>query len=240
MQIIGDIAQLEEAALHLRQAPGKEVGVVGLEMDLAAELQDLLVFFQEGVVGQAALGVLLARPGVAEVDVEQVDLIVGEKLVDVRRVERDEEDVFEALADRGLHREHQRVLHALDGDEQDIGFGLRGLDGELALAAADLDAQLTAAGHEAAPTAAQRLRLVDPDGLAGLHPGREVVSSSHSHGGFPALSDNWFYYIMDPAKLQRAIAPHRQNAQPADADCAFSPVFICSSPPRCGARRRWR
>ncbi len=191
------------------------------------------------MVCQAALGVFLARPWVAEINIKQVNLVVGKKLVNIRRIKRDKKDIFESFADCSLHGKDKRVLHALDGDQQHIGLGLGCLDGEFALAAADLDAKLPAARHQAAPVAAQRLRVVDPDGLAGLHPRREIVSSSHSHGGFPALSDNWFYYIMDPAKLQRAIAPHRQNAQP-DADCAFSAVFICSSPPRCGARRRWR
>ena len=89
VQIIGDVPQFEEAALHFRQRPGKQIRVVGLEVDLPAELQHLLVFFQKGVVRQAALGVLLARPGVAEVDIEQVDLVVGKELVDIRRVERE-------------------------------------------------------------------------------------------------------------------------------------------------------
>ena len=144
------------------------------------------------MVRQAALGVLLARPRVAEVDIEQVDLVVRKKLVDIRRVERDEKDVFEALTDRGLHGEDKCVLHALDGDQQHIRLGLGRLYSEFSLAAADLNAKLPAVRHQAAPVAAQRLRVMDPDRLAGLHPRGQIVSSSHSHMRFLLFLKCWW------------------------------------------------
>ena len=194
MQIVRDVMQFEEAALHLGQRPVEELGVVGLEVDLAAELQHLFIFFEERVVRQPPLCVLFAGPRIAEVDVEQVDLVVGEERVDVRGVERDEKDVFQAHADRGLHREHQCIGHALDRDEQHVRLRRSRLDGEFALAAADLDAQLAAARHQAPPVAAQRLRLVDPDGFTGVHARLEIVSSSHSHGKFLGFTDFWSLY----------------------------------------------
>jgi hypothetical protein len=57
----------------------------------------MFVFFEERPVGQPPLGVLLARPGVAEIDVQEVDLVLGKEQVDVRGVERDEKDVPESL-----------------------------------------------------------------------------------------------------------------------------------------------
>ena len=87
MQIAREIVKLQIAAFHLGQAPLEELGVVGLEMNLAAELQHLFIFFEERVVRQPPLCVLFAGPRIAEVDIEQVDLVVGEKRVDVRGVE---------------------------------------------------------------------------------------------------------------------------------------------------------
>lgn len=93
------------------------------------------------MVCQAALGVFLARPWVAEINIKQVNLVVGKKLVNIRRIKRDKKDIFESFADCSLHGKDKRVLHALDGDQQHIRLGLGCLDGEFALAAADLDAK---------------------------------------------------------------------------------------------------
>ena len=136
------------------------------------------------MVCQAALGVFLARPWVAEINIKQVNLVVGKKLVNIRRIKRDKKDIFESFADCSLHGKDKRVLHALDGDQQHIRLGLGCLDGEFALAAADLDAKFPATRHQAAPFAAQRLRVVNPNRLAGLHPRGQIVSSSHSHTRF--------------------------------------------------------
>ena len=77
MEIPGLVANLQVAGGELLQREGEEFFIVGLEVDFAAQLQRPAVLVEEAPVGQTALGVLAPGPGVAEVDIEQVDLIVG-------------------------------------------------------------------------------------------------------------------------------------------------------------------
>ena len=167
-----DIAKATEKAKKAfagQELKGKKLGVIGLEMNLATELQHLLVFFQKRMICQPPLGVLFPRPRVAEVDIQEINFVVREKFVNAVCVQRHEKDVFKAHLHRAFHRQNQCVRHLLDGNQQNIGLCCGRLDRELPFSAADLHPKLPAARHQAPPVSPQRLRLVDPDRLTRGH-----------------------------------------------------------------------
>lgn len=73
----------------------EERAVIGFEMQFSAGLDDVAVFVQKIDVGQTALGVFIARPRVAEIYINAIDLIVIENLIDVGDVEGGEPNIFE-------------------------------------------------------------------------------------------------------------------------------------------------
>ena len=181
MQIPCHIVQLQPVRRHLLQRPLKQLGVVRLEMDLPAQPDHRPVLIEERMICQPTLGIFAARPRVTEINVEQVNFADIKELVDVCCVQRNKEHVFKPQTDRALHRQHQCIRHALDGNQKHIRLRLRRLDRELALSAADLHAQLTAIRHQLPPVSAPRLWIVNPDALTRRHPRLQIVSSSHSH-----------------------------------------------------------
>ena len=169
VQVAGQGADLQAAGLKLAQGPLKQARVVGLKMNLPADFQNTLVFPQEGAVGQAALGVFLAGPRVAEVEVDQVKLPVCEVFLQFGGVQRQKIDVFQAHFQRFFHAQQHGLLNALHGDKQDIRLSGGGLHGEFPLAAAHLQPYFPGLGHQGAPVAAKLLGVAEPDGTAGLH-----------------------------------------------------------------------
>ena len=69
VEVPGLVADLQVTGGEFLQGEGKELFVVGFEMDLTAQLQGPAVLVQEGPVSQAALGVFAPGPRVAEVDI---------------------------------------------------------------------------------------------------------------------------------------------------------------------------
>ena len=86
MEVPGDLGQLKAEQRQLLHGEGEEVLIVRLEVDLPAHLQHLAVQPQEVAVGQAALGVAVAGPGIAEVDIDPVCLSFFKHLTDPGRV----------------------------------------------------------------------------------------------------------------------------------------------------------
>ena len=80
MEIPGDLGQLKAKLGQLLHGELEQGLVVSLEVDLTAHFQHLTVQLQEVAVSQAALGMALAGPGIAEVDVDPVHLTGGEEL----------------------------------------------------------------------------------------------------------------------------------------------------------------
>ena len=190
VQIAGQVADLQPTGFKFAERPLEQRRVVRFEMDLAVFRQNVLVFLQKAAVRQAALGIFLARPRVAEVQKQPVDLAVGKIFLQLRRVERQEYQILQPHLQRFLHAEQHGLLHALDGDEQHIGVLPRSLDGELALSAADLQPERLGRRHQAAPIAAQRLAVAHVDRRAGLQTRFQIVSLSHSHGRFLQICNN--------------------------------------------------
>ena len=182
VQIASQVADLQPTGLKFAERPLEQRCVVRLEVDFPVQAQHTLVALQEGVERQAALGVLLARPRVAEVQVDQVHLARREVLLQFGGIDAQEIDVFQSHGKGLLHRQHQCLLHALHGDEQNVRLQRSRLDRELSLAAADLQPQLARLRHQRAPVAAQISRVLQPYRPAGLHPRRKILSFSHSHG----------------------------------------------------------
>ena len=167
-----DIAKATEKAKKAfagQELKGKKLGVIGLEMNLATELQHLLVFFQKRVIRQTALRVFLSRPRVAEIDIEKINFIVREKFINPVRIQRDEKHIVKPHPHCAFHRQHQRVRHLFNCNQQHIRLLRGGLNREFSLTAANLHPKLPAAGHQTPPVSAQRLRLMNPDRLARRH-----------------------------------------------------------------------
>ena len=183
VEIPGDLLQLVARLGKLEEGPLKETAVVGLEMDLPAVGQNAPVALQKVRVGEAAPGVTVGGPGVAEVDIDALHLAGGEVVPQVGHVGVDEADVLEAHGLGPLHGDDHGVGHPLDGDEEDLRLGGGGLTGEAALAAAQLHPQLAAGGQELPPAAPPALGVLDLIVGTTLHPGDEVGFLTHTHGG---------------------------------------------------------
>ncbi len=97
VQIVRDLGERKAKLRDLLHRPGEKRGVVRLEMGLPAVLEHLAVELEEIAVRQAALGVALRRPRVAEVYVYARGLARGEKLGQDVRVRVDEADVPKPL-----------------------------------------------------------------------------------------------------------------------------------------------
>ena len=182
VEIPGHLGQGKPRPGELEQRPLKEIPVVCLEMDLPVLRQYLPVPQQEVRMGQPPLGVAVARPGVAEVDVDAGDLPRGKVLGQQSRIPVHEKDVVQLFGTYPLHGDHHGVGHPLHRDIQGLGILLRGLRREAALAAAQLQVHRLRLGHQFPPIPPPRLRIGDQDPGAALHPGDQVGFSSHSHG----------------------------------------------------------
>ena len=116
--------------------------VVGLEVNLAAGLEHLPVELEEVAVGQAALGVAVAGPGIAEVDVNAVHFAGSEKVGQLVGVGVHEEHVGKSRVHAPFHGHHHGVGHPLHSDEQHVRLSGGSTSSEAALAAAQLQPQL--------------------------------------------------------------------------------------------------
>ena len=183
MEVVGHLAELVARLRELQNGEVEEGAVVGLEVNLAAHFQCPAVGRQEATVGQTALGLPLGGPGVAEVDVDEIHLVLGEVVGDQGGVAHHEEDVLQLQSHGPLHGDDHGVGDLLNGDEEDVRVLLGGLHGEAALAAAQLQPQLPGRRHERLlPLAPQGKAVLDLDGSAFLHSGEKVFLFSHPHG----------------------------------------------------------
>lgn len=186
VEIPGDLAQGVARRRELQQGELKEGLVVGLELHLPSVPEDLPVGLQEAPMGQAALGLALGRPGVAEVDVDAVRLAGGEVVRQQGGVSHHEKYVLQVQGHGPLHGHHQSVRDLLDGDEEHVRVFPGGLHGEPALAAAQLQTKLPGLGHQRlTPAPPQGEAVGHMDGGAALHPGDQVFLFPHPHDRIP-------------------------------------------------------
>ncbi|CAN3998107.1 Phosphatidate cytidylyltransferase, partial [Dysosmobacter welbionis] len=216
MEVPGDLGQLKAEQRQLLHGEGEEVLIVRLEVDLPAHLQHLAVQPQEVAVGQAALGVAVAGPGIAEVDIDPVCLSRGKEQGQLVSIGVDEEHVGEPLGRAPLHGHDHGVRHPLHGDEQHVRLRRRCAGGEAALAAAQLQPQLPGLGHQLPPLARHGVGLPDQAVAAALHPGDQILFLSHPH----VSTSSWVGSRSDfrktppgsPPYIQNAIVPYRPGA----------------------------
>ena len=187
VQVAGQLANLQPAGFKFSERPLEQAGVVGLEVNLALRAEDPLVFFQKSPEGQAALCIFLARPRVAEVQIEQVNFAVRKIILQFRCVDGEKKDVFQPHGERLFHGEQQSLLHLFHGDDQDIRLCRGGFHREFALAAADFQTQLLCTRQQGTPFAPKLRTVLNPDGGTGLHPRLQIVSLSHSHRATPHI-----------------------------------------------------
>ena len=194
VKIPGHLGEGEAELGDLLHGELKQGGVVRLEVDLAAQLEHSAVELQEIPVGQAALGVALAGPRIAEVDIDAVYLAGLKEGGELVGVGVHEKDVFQPLRGAALHGHHHRVRHHLHRDEQNVRLALGGLRREAALAAAQLHPQLPGLGHQIPPVAPVLIGVPDQLRGAALHSGDQILLLSHSHNGQipPIIKTNYF------------------------------------------------
>ena len=133
-------------------------------------------------MGQAALGVAVGGPGIAEVDVHLVHLVGGEVVPQAGGIPVDEEHVGQALGHAALHGHDHGVGDPLQGDIEGIRVLLGGLGGKAALAAAQLQPQVGGIRLQIPPVSPIGGGVPDQKPAAPLHPGAQVGLFSHSHG----------------------------------------------------------
>ena len=181
MQIPGQIFDLQAAGGKFLQRELKEGGIVGFEVDFPVFPNYMTVFFQEGSIGQPALGVFLPGPGVREIDEQPVDFPGCENVFHVSNVHVDEKHIVKAHSLSLLHGHHHGLPAPLHGNQQHLRVCLGGFGGEFSLAAADLHPQLPTAGLQFPPGSLVSGRFPDPVGPALFRPGLQIAHSSHSH-----------------------------------------------------------
>ena len=172
-------------------------------MDLPAALEHFAVELEEVAVRQPALGVALRRPRIAEIDVKAVHFTLTEKFGQNVRVCVNKADVSQPLGGAALHRDHHRVGHHLDRDEQHVRLRGGGAGGEAALAAAELHAQLARLGHQLAPAALLGDGVLDLIRRAALHARHKIFFLSHSHGKLPRFLRSFPVYHNGNAAIKQ-------------------------------------
>ena len=172
VKVIRHLAQFKAELGDLLLGESEEGGVVTLEVNLAALAQHLPVKLEEVAVGQTALGLIALGPGIAEVDVDAIDLAGGEEKGQLIGVGIHEEDVAQPRVAAALHSHHHGIGYHFDGEEQHVRFGGSGFGSEAALAAAELHAKLTGRGHQLAPMTAALIGIADQNRLAAFHTGQ--------------------------------------------------------------------
>ena len=132
-------------------------------------------------MGQAALGVTLAGPRVAEVDVDPIHLTGCKELGELVSIGVHEKDIGQSGVYTPFHGDHHGVRHHLNGDEQYVRLRGRCPLREPSFAAAKLHPQLPRLRHQLPPVALMCIRI--PDQLCGtaLHPGDQILLFSHPH-----------------------------------------------------------
>ena len=162
MEIEGNVIDGEIECGELPEGIIEERAVIGFEMQLTLGLNDPSILIKEIDIGETAFGMLIARPWIAEVNKDPVDLIGGEDQIDIIDIENGEPDVGKVkcidLTGGGIKDSCLR----LEPDEIDIGILGSDLGNEIALAAPEFNEQRTlffGARRRLSFTARQRYRV---------------------------------------------------------------------------------
>ena len=171
------------------QAVAEQVIVVGLEVDLAAVLEEIAVLDELTGVGEAVLvGGSVLAPRVAEVDVDAADGVLrGDDALDALDVGAHDLDIVDGAACLGVSGfdlalcEDEYLVGDVDAQIVILGVGRGQLGDEAALAAAQLQHErLLRAGILAVPLAAPDKGLVDVE-ISGHQFVVGVGLETHSH-----------------------------------------------------------
>ena len=184
--IIEDIAELGEGA----EREFKEAGIVGLLMDLAFLLEELVIDLEVVFVGQTALVALLGRPGIGEVEVDAVDFVGGKYIGQGSGIGIDEANILNAGSLGLFHGQQDDIGFAFDGDIADIGILQSIANDEIALAAADLQMELSIfiLAEEGAPVALMVGGCQHIEGRNLLETSVQILFSAHSHKLYLTIS----------------------------------------------------
>ena len=171
------------------QAVAEQVIVVGLEVDLAAVLEEIAVLDELTGVGEAVLvGGSVLAPRVAEVDVDAADGVLrGDDALDALDVGAHDLDIVNGAACLGVSGfdlalcEDEYLVSDVDAQIVILGVGRGQLGDEAAFAAAQLQHErLLRAGILAVPLAAPDKGLVDVE-ISGHQFVVGVGLETHSH-----------------------------------------------------------
>ena len=139
VEIKGDVIDGEIEQLKLLERIIEERAVIGFEMQLTVGFDDASILVEEIDIGETALGMLIPRPRIAEIDIDAVDGMLDENLIDVGDIEDGEPDVMKVevanLTSGGVENGSLR----LEAEEIYIGILMSDGGNEIALAGAELD-----------------------------------------------------------------------------------------------------
>ena len=182
MEVMSHLAEGISCGRELLQRERKKGTVVGLKVNLPSRLQHLPVGGKEAPVGQTALSLSLGRPGITEVDVDEVHL-AGSKIVrHQRRIPHYKKHILQLQGCRPLHGDDHGVRHLLNRNKQNLRVLPCRLYSKTALAAAQLHPQLRRLWHQRLPPLSfQREAVPDMNSGTLLHPGNQVFLLPHPH-----------------------------------------------------------
>ena len=132
-------------------------------------------------MGQPPLGVAVAGPGIAEVDIDAVYLTRSKEQRKLRHVPIHKKDVVQFLGADPLHGDHHGVRHPFHRNIERLWILRRSLRRKAALAAAQLQKDLLRLGHQLPPLSLPLLRVGNQHPGTAFHPHSQVRFFSHSH-----------------------------------------------------------
>ncbi|MPM33634.1 hypothetical protein SDC9_80211 [bioreactor metagenome] len=182
MEASGDLAESIAGLGELKEGEFKQIGIIGFKVDLSSPPQHAAVGAQEALGGEPAPGVLMGGPGVAEINVNQINFVGRKVLRQPRRVTVHKKDVPKAHGRGPLHGDDHGVGHPLHRHEQCFRVRRGRFAGKAALAAADFQPQAGRAGHQAAPVASPCSGVAHQQTGAAFHTDGQVLFLSHAHG----------------------------------------------------------
>ena len=202
MEVPGNLGQLVARLGELEQGPLEQVVVICFELDAPSVPEHLSVTPQKRLIGQAAAGVLHRRPGVAEVDVQQVYLVRGKVVAEAGGVAVNKKYVGQPHISAPLHGDDHGVGYPLHRHIQALRMGCGGLGGKAPLAAPKLQPEQPRTGHLFPPGAPHLHRVLDPQRRTDLHPCFQVLFLSHPHGILISLYNFKNQYTINYCKEQ--------------------------------------
>ena len=137
VKVTREFGERKAAGLELLEGEIVKIVVIRLESDLTVLLEQDLVLLEECPVCKPSLGLVPSGPGIAEIDIDPVDLILGKIIVQELGIGIYEEEIWDLLCMCLLYGGEYYGRVPFESYIEYVRVLLRSLGAELALTAAE-------------------------------------------------------------------------------------------------------